>query len=399
MSAGSWSFEPETLAGGHAVAVEDPAHLLARQVRVAASPLRPWTFCLGSRQACPDEIAGNPRVDDACPVGQARMTMPRCMPRNAQSSAEPLTHRPNEPRRFAGPAFAALDLGTNNCRMLVAAPSGDGFRVLDSFSRIVRLGEGLHRTGQLSAGGDGSGAGGAAGLRGAAGAAPGAQAARHRHRGVPARGQWRRVPRPGEGTRPDWISASSPPARRPSWRWKAARRCWRAGGGGRCCSISAAARPSWPGCGIDPNGRPELIGYDSLPVGVVTLAERFGQAGFDPDGFEAMVDDVAARLASFEAVHCIAPRDPRRRRAVAGHQRHGHDAGGGGAGAAALSAAAGGRHGADRARRPMRRWPTCGRWDGRGWRRIPASAPSGWTSCCPAARCLPRWCGCGRRRG
>ena len=56
---------------------------------------------------------------------------------------------------------------------------------------------------------------------------------------------------------------------------------------------------------IDPNGRPELIGYDSLPVGVVTLAERFGQAGFEPDGFEAMVDDVAARLASFEAVHCI----------------------------------------------------------------------------------------------
>ena len=56
---------------------------------------------------------------------------------------------------------------------------------------------------------------------------------------------------------------------------------------------------------IDPNGRAELIGYDSLPVGVVTLAERFGQAGFEPDGFEAMVDDVAARLASFEAVHCI----------------------------------------------------------------------------------------------
>ena len=33
--------------------------------------------------------------------------------------------------------------------MLVAAPTGDGFRVLDSFSRIVRLGEGLHRTGRL----------------------------------------------------------------------------------------------------------------------------------------------------------------------------------------------------------------------------------------------------------
>ena len=56
----------------------------------------------------------------------------------------------DRPRRFPGPAFAALDLGTNNCRLLVAAPSGGGFRVLDSFSRIVRLGEGLHHTGRLS---------------------------------------------------------------------------------------------------------------------------------------------------------------------------------------------------------------------------------------------------------
>ncbi len=54
------------------------------------------------------------------------------------------------------------------------------------------------------------------------------------------------------------------------------------------------------------HGRPELIGYASLPVGVVTLAERFGAAGFTHDGFHAMVDDVAARLAAFESVHCIA---------------------------------------------------------------------------------------------
>ena len=52
--------------------------------------------------------------------------------------------------------YAALDLGTNNCRLLIAraAPEGggqDGFRVIDSFSRIVRLGEGLSRTGELSA--------------------------------------------------------------------------------------------------------------------------------------------------------------------------------------------------------------------------------------------------------
>src|SRR6201990_446645 len=54
------------------------------------------------------------------------------------------------PHRPVGPAYAALDLGTNNCRMLVGTPVGDGFRVLDSFSRIVRLGEGLHSTGLLN---------------------------------------------------------------------------------------------------------------------------------------------------------------------------------------------------------------------------------------------------------
>ena len=51
-----------------------------------------------------------------------------------------------------GPAgtYAALDLGTNNCRLLVARPTAGGFRVIDAFSRIVRLGEGLSLTGRLS---------------------------------------------------------------------------------------------------------------------------------------------------------------------------------------------------------------------------------------------------------
>ncbi|MDB3952300.1 Ppx/GppA family phosphatase [Alphaproteobacteria bacterium] len=46
--------------------------------------------------------------------------------------------------------FAALDLGTNNCRLLVAKPKQDGFRVIDAFSRIVRLGEGLGSCDRLS---------------------------------------------------------------------------------------------------------------------------------------------------------------------------------------------------------------------------------------------------------
>jgi exopolyphosphatase/guanosine-5'-triphosphate,3'-diphosphate pyrophosphatase len=47
------------------------------------------------------------------------------------------------------PAIAALDLGTNNCRLLVARPQAAGFEVIDSFSRIVRLGEGLAASGRL----------------------------------------------------------------------------------------------------------------------------------------------------------------------------------------------------------------------------------------------------------
>ena len=46
--------------------------------------------------------------------------------------------------------YAAVDLGTNNCRLLVARPEGEGYRVTDSFSRIVRLGEGLAANGALS---------------------------------------------------------------------------------------------------------------------------------------------------------------------------------------------------------------------------------------------------------
>ena len=52
--------------------------------------------------------------------------------------------------RGAARHYAALDLGTNNCRLLIARPQGDGFAVVDAFSRIVRLGEGLAHSGALS---------------------------------------------------------------------------------------------------------------------------------------------------------------------------------------------------------------------------------------------------------
>lgn len=46
--------------------------------------------------------------------------------------------------------YGAVDLGTNNCRLLVARPTGDSFTIIDAFSRIVRLGEGLGASGRLS---------------------------------------------------------------------------------------------------------------------------------------------------------------------------------------------------------------------------------------------------------
>jgi len=49
-----------------------------------------------------------------------------------------------------GEAYAALDLGTNNCRLLIARPSGHDFTVIDAFSRVVKLGEGLATSGRLS---------------------------------------------------------------------------------------------------------------------------------------------------------------------------------------------------------------------------------------------------------
>ncbi len=51
---------------------------------------------------------------------------------------------------FHRQAFAAIDLGTNNCRLLIARPDGEHFTVIDAFSRVVRLGEGLAQTGRLS---------------------------------------------------------------------------------------------------------------------------------------------------------------------------------------------------------------------------------------------------------
>ena len=57
---------------------------------------------------------------------------------------------PRKEKRRSSRSYAALDLGTNNCRLLIAEPAHFGFRVVDAFSRIVRLGEGLGLGNHLS---------------------------------------------------------------------------------------------------------------------------------------------------------------------------------------------------------------------------------------------------------
>lgn len=53
-------------------------------------------------------------------------------------------------RKSGGAVYSAIDLGTNNCRLLIAKPTKHGFRVIDAFSRIVRLGEGISKENRLS---------------------------------------------------------------------------------------------------------------------------------------------------------------------------------------------------------------------------------------------------------
>ncbi len=64
-------------------------------------------------------------------------------------ASSPSPQKPPQKRRYAR-SYAALDLGTNNCRLLIAEPAHYGFRVVDAFSRIVRLGEGLGLGNSLS---------------------------------------------------------------------------------------------------------------------------------------------------------------------------------------------------------------------------------------------------------
>jgi len=79
-------------------------------------------------------------------MAQTVASAPAPRPAHESASDRPPPERRLPPRH----TYAAVDLGTNNCRLLIARPVDGGFTVVDAFSRIVRLGEGLSRTGRLS---------------------------------------------------------------------------------------------------------------------------------------------------------------------------------------------------------------------------------------------------------
>jgi exopolyphosphatase/guanosine-5'-triphosphate,3'-diphosphate pyrophosphatase len=210
-------------------------------------------------------------------------------------------------RDRGGPTYAALDLGTNNCRLLVARPAGDGFRVVDAFSRIIRLGEGVSASGRLSE----------AAIERALSALAVCRN-KMKNRGV---------------TRARLIATEA---------------CRAAGNGDAFLARVASelgialevidreteATLAATGCTplMDPQADgvvlfdigggsselvrldrshstrrgpplPQIRGWISLPHGVVTLAERYGGIEVSRDTYEAMVAEVAAMIAPFARQH------------------------------------------------------------------------------------------------
>jgi exopolyphosphatase / guanosine-5'-triphosphate,3'-diphosphate pyrophosphatase len=207
--------------------------------------------------------------------------------------------------------YAALDLGTNNCRLLIARPAGDGFRVVDAFSRIIRLGEGVAASRRISD---------AAIAR----AVEALQVCRDK---MSARGVLRarliateacRAAENGEAFRNRVaeqagleleIIDSATEAR------LAATGCTElfdpaASGvilfdiGGGSSELVRLGRPAASRRGPP---KPDIVGWASLPLGVVTLAERYGGHVVSPETYEAMVDEVAVFVEKFAAAH---PYDP-----------------------------------------------------------------------------------------
>ncbi len=208
------------------------------------------------------------------------------------------------PYRRSGDAYAALDLGTNNCRLLIAEPSRHGFRVIDAFSRIVRLGEGLASTERLNEGA--------------------------MNRTVEALKVCRDKMRSKGVKRARLVATEACRSARNAERF-VVRVLEEVGLDLEIVDRRTEAYLAVTGCAAlaDPEAHSVIIfdigggsteiawldgqarsplsdpckrvrAWDSLPVGVITLAERHGGAEVSREKFESMVEEVSSLLAPFE---------------------------------------------------------------------------------------------------
>ena len=240
------------------------------------------------------DVPGLDPAIDRAPLARARWG--RRSPEHFQSGAS--DGRPA--------TYAALDLGTNNCRLLVARPAGDGFRVVDAFSRIVRLGEGVSLTGRMS------------------------EAAMSRAIAALAI-CWSKMTSRGV-TRARLIATEACRAAENGEEFRV-RVADELGLELEVIDRETEARLAATGCTplMDPQAEgvlfdigggsselvrlnrsqtmrrgpalPRIRGWTSLPTGVVTLAERYGGITVTPGSYERMVEEVSDLLAPFVREH------------------------------------------------------------------------------------------------
>ncbi|WP_244534623.1 Ppx/GppA phosphatase family protein [Hyphomicrobium sp. CS1GBMeth3] len=263
-----------------------------------------------------DERSGAPAHDPqpaSHAVGAAHASAARAFSRKEQGSG---------PRREAqagakpGQVYGALDLGTNNCRLLLARPSRRGFRVVDAFSRIIRLGEGVSQSGQLS---DAAMRRTIDALRVCATKLARNDVVRARCVATEAcriatngRDFLRRVE--GEvGLKLEVLDRETEASLAVSG--CASLIDYRADyvlvfdiGGGSSeliwLDLSREGKDSLDAAGERRSGvKPKVGAWTSLPVGVVTLAERFGGHDVSAECFEDMVAYVSSLVRPFEALH------------------------------------------------------------------------------------------------
>ncbi|MBN8956830.1 MAG: Ppx/GppA family phosphatase [Rhizobiales bacterium] len=241
--------------------------------------------------------------DEARTAGLAssRLRGPRHSPWRRRRGRAPFD---NGDRASRPPVYAALDLGTNNCRLLVARPAANGFRVVDAFSRIIRLGEGVSGTGRISA---------AAVDRALDALAVCGDKMRQRYvtRARLIATEACRAAANG----PDFVARVQEEIGleleiidRETEALLAATGCTPlvdpkaetvilfdiGGGSSELVNMGVVGMPSGP-------PSPSIRAWTSLPLGVVTLAERHGGIKVDRDLFEVMVEEVAACMQPFAA--------------------------------------------------------------------------------------------------